>query len=57
MSEAAAAGTAVATGAAVEFVGVAEDTGAAASEAGETGPAIVAKPTATRLSRGVTTLR
>jgi hypothetical protein len=58
--DAAAAGATVAGAAAAaadELVGLAEDTGAAASDADETGPAIADKPTATRVVRCVTTLR
>lgn len=57
ISGAATAGTPVGAGAAVEGVGVAEDTGSAASEADETGPAIVAELTVTRVGWCATTLR
>ncbi len=57
ISEAGPAGATSAPGDTVELVGVAEDTGAAASEADNTGPAIAAERTATGLLRCVTTLR
>ena len=41
----------------VGLVGLAEDTGAAASDTDETGPAMVGKRTARRVIRCVTTLR